>query len=371
MAILLETERRSARAARASPAARANNFRVIRHFAAAAVIFSHAFQLTAGAGGIADEPLHRLTGKSCAEIAVDVFFVTSGYLVSQSLFTRRSLADYALARALRIYPALIAVVALTAFALGPAATTLPLRDYFSLKPVYSYVAFDASALSPFHFRAALPGVFASNPWPDSVNGSLWTLPWEVWMYVSLGVIFALRLHRGRWLAAIWGAAMALHLLCAFGWLGLSAFAAIALRFTVYFYSGVVFSRYRDHLPITLARQAIVTVLFLAAAAILGGDALLPVFLTSTIMFLALDERLVVARASEGADLSYGIYLYAYPIQQILVSLLGPHDAYLDAALALLLTIPLAAMSWSLIEKPALDLKYRLLARGRRVRSESP
>jgi peptidoglycan/LPS O-acetylase OafA/YrhL len=370
MAILLETERRSASRASAASAARGNNFRLIRHCAAAAVIFSHAFQLTAGPGGIADEPLYRLVGKTCAEIAVDVFFVTSGYLVSQSLFTRGSLAAYALARALRIYPALIAVVALTAFALGPAVTTLPLRDYFSLRPVYSYVVFDAAALSPFHLRAALPGVFESNPWPDVVNGSLWTLPWEVWMYLSLGAIFALKLFRGPWLAAFWAAALLLHLLCACGWLSLSPFAAIASRFVVYFYSGVAFSRYRDHLSITFERQAVVTILFVAATAMLRNDALLPVFLTSTIMFLALNERLVVARLSEGADLSYGIYLYAYPIQQILVSMLGPHDPYLDAAIALTLTVPLAAMSWAMIEKPALDLKYSQLARWRGRRAEA-
>ena len=308
--------------------------------------------------------MHRLTGKSFAEIAVDVFFVTSGYLVSQSLLTRRSLLDFVVSRVLRIYPALITVVVLTAFMLGPAVSTYSLRDYFSVKSVYSYVVFDGTALTPFHLRSSLPGVFAANPFPDIVNGSLWTLPWEVWMYVSLAMIFLVGLHRGPSLALIWVGAMLLHLLHAFGWVSLPIYSAIALRFIVYFYSGVAFYRYRDFVPLGLSGQALLTAIFIVVSFASHTDVLLPVFVTYTVMYLALDERLVLRRFCKGGDISYGVYLYSYPLQQLLVSWLGPHDAYSNVGLSLMLTVPVAIASWLLIEKPALGLKRLWLDRAR-------
>jgi peptidoglycan/LPS O-acetylase OafA/YrhL len=295
-----------------------NNFRVIRHCAAAAVVFSHAFVLTGGQPQLVNEPLHRLTGKSCGEIAVDVFFVISGFLVSQSLFTRRSLLSFVVSRALRIYPALITVVALTAFVLGPAVSTKSPGEYFSFKHVYSYAVFDGTALTPFRFRSNLPGVFEANPYPEIVNGSLWTLPWEVWMYASLAAVFVLGLHRGPSLALIWVGAMLLHLLHAFEWVSLSTYSAIALRFIVYFYSGVAFYRYRNSIPLTFSGQAIFAAIFVVVSLASHNDVLLPAFMTYTIMFLAMDERLVMRRFCKGADISYGVYLYSYPLQQLLV-----------------------------------------------------
>lgn len=341
-----------------------NNFRVIRHCAALAVIFSHAFVLSGGQQDLSSEPLHRLTGKTFGAIAVDVFFVTSGYLVSQSLLTRRSLLDFVVSRVLRIYPALITVVVLTAFMLGPAVSTLSLRDYLSVKSVYSYVIFDGTALTPFLLRSSLPGVFAANPFPDVVNGSLWTLPWEVWMYVSLAAVFLVGLHRGPTLALIWTGAMLLHLVHAFGWVSLPIYSAIALRFIVYFYSGVAFYRYRDFVPLGLLGQTLLTAAFIVVSLASHNDVLLPIFLTYTVMFVALDDRLVMRRFCKGADISYGVYLYSYPLQQFLAFWLGPHDAYTNVGLSLLLTVPVAIASWFSIEKPALGLKRLWLERAR-------
>jgi peptidoglycan/LPS O-acetylase OafA/YrhL len=143
--------------------------------------------------GTAQEPVHALIGATVAEIAVNVFFVLSGYLVTRSLLGHNDILDYILARALRIYPALIVLVLLTVFVLGPLTTTLALDDYFNTRSVYGYLVYDSVALSLFHTRFELPGVFENLPYAGIVNGSLWNLPWEMLMYGLLAVLFLTRL----------------------------------------------------------------------------------------------------------------------------------------------------------------------------------
>ena len=123
-----------------------NNFRIVRHIAATAVIFSHAFVVTGGYESLQSEPLERATGVSFAELAVNIFFVTSGFLVAQSILTRGSLVAYFISRALRIYPALILVVSLSALVLGPLVTVLSVGEYFTSKSVWAYIVYDATAL---------------------------------------------------------------------------------------------------------------------------------------------------------------------------------------------------------------------------------
>lgn len=340
---------------------RENNFRIIRHSAAVAVILSHSFVLTLGIENLGREPLKAATGISFAEIAVNIFFVVSGFLVAQSIMSRRSLVAYAISRILRIYPALITVVCLTAFVLGPILTTLPLAEYFGAKSVYGYVVYNSAALHPLGMRFSLPGVFEDHPYPGVVNASLWTLPWEVWMYIVLALLFLTRLlrPRGRFVI-LWSGVMVVHLVIAFGLFEPSAGIAIAVRFLSYFFTGSLFFICRDRLRLTTGRQIIFTTVFVLWALVLRNDALLPFFLAHTTLFLSLYPPLVARRFCDGPDLSYGVYLYAYPVQQVLVSLMGRHDPYLNAALSLALTLPLAALSWYLVEKPALGLKGRLI-----------
>ncbi len=339
---------------------RDNNFRIIRHIAATAVIFSHAFSLNGGYAYLSNEPLKLYAGMSFAEIAVNIFFIASGFLVTQSILSRGSVTSFILSRALRIYPALVTVVCLTALVFGPVVSTLSLSEYFSYKYVFSYVFFDGLALSPFHTRFALPGVFVGNPVPSVVNGSLWTLPWEVWMYIALAGLLLARADRGKTLAVLWVALMTVHALETFDVVAFRSYDGIALRFSAYFFTGAFFYRYRAALPLNLTRQLVVTIMFIAVTLLVRNAVLLPIFLSHTVLFLALYQPLVVRRLSGGADFSYGIYLYSYPVQQLVVYKMGRHDPYFHTLIALALTLPLAALSWYLVERPTLGLKPRII-----------
>ena len=160
---------------------RDNNLHLLRICAALAVLASHSWALATGNGTL--EPLRALTGMSLGSLSVDVFFVASGFLVTASLLTRSNAIDFFWARCLRIYPALMVVILLTVLVLGPALTSLPLRDYLTAYGTRSYLL--TNGLMVTDARYFLPGVFENNPYPGAINGSLWTLPLELRMYAML------------------------------------------------------------------------------------------------------------------------------------------------------------------------------------------
>src|SRR5690606_32522939 len=162
----------------ASPDPRENNFDFLRFLAASAVVFGHSFWLS---GRGATEPLRLLTGSyDTADIAVHVFFVMSGFLIAASWLNSRNPIEFFGKRALRIFPALCIAILLTVLVVGPLATRWPLDEYWSDGQTLRYLS-NIALLTQFH----LPGVFADNPFPHTVNGSVWTLPYEVMMYVSV------------------------------------------------------------------------------------------------------------------------------------------------------------------------------------------
>jgi peptidoglycan/LPS O-acetylase OafA/YrhL len=324
-----------------------NNFNAIRLFAAWLVIYSHAWAITGAEG---HDHFARLTlSKSAGAFAVDVFFVVSGFLVAAS-FERLPWRDFLIARALRIYPALIVCVVLTVFALGPALTVS--GDYWN-GTVWRYLWANASL-----WRAEfwLPGVFESLP-RTAVNGSLWTLPIEGRLYLALSAAGALGMLRPwRYLPA-WALAMAGA--CAFAWFRapLPEHLAYLVWVTAFFITGTLLWTWRARVRLSwwtwlallaLAAATRGSVWFAAAyfAAVAYG--------TFCVAFLPRLPRI------ERNDLSYGLYLYGWPMQQ-LAFVAGATAVSANILVASALALACAALSWWLVERPALRLKKRLLA----------
>ena len=171
-----------------------NNFAAIRLAMALSVLVSHSWWLATGQSAL--EPLHAWTQHTLGEHAVQVFFFLSGVVVAQSLFKSGSLLDFLAARVLRIFPALIACVLLTAVVLGPLVSAGSLGAYFADR---GWLAYIAKTLSLSTGSAPLPGVFADVPVKGLVNLSLWTLKYEVTCYAALALfgLAALRLPKWR------------------------------------------------------------------------------------------------------------------------------------------------------------------------------
>jgi peptidoglycan/LPS O-acetylase OafA/YrhL len=341
---------------------RKNNVRILRLFAASAVIMSHSI-LVLSRDPLREHPSYPLFGELAAN-AVNLFFVLSGFLVARGLLERRDVVDYLLSRVLRIHPALIVNVCLTAFVMGPLVTTLPLQAYFATKSVYGFAVYEGLAFTPFHIRSELPGVFTQLTaiTGATVNGSLWTLPWEVWMYGILLLAWQLRLL-GRPFPLIFLAALSCYAAMVLGWHSFGEMGDIAVRFVAFFYSGVALYRFRDRIPLGPVLYCAATAVFVLVSWATHSWLLMPLWLAYSVAFLGYHPRLVLERLSDGPDYSYGIYIYAYPVQQLLVLWLHPQSVPLHVGLTLAFTLPLAMLSWHLVEAPALAVK-RLLRNAR-------
>ena len=168
---------------------RDNHLNLIRMVAAMAVLVSHAFPIALGEG--AAEPLEALTGMALGGHAVAVFFILSGLLIARSFDRGSSHIRFLVARFLRLFPALIVVLVLTVL-IGATVSELSPGVYFATMDTLTYIPRN---LSLAFLQYSLPGVFVENPGGSVINGSLWTLFYEVVCYIAvfgLGLIGLLR-----------------------------------------------------------------------------------------------------------------------------------------------------------------------------------
>jgi peptidoglycan/LPS O-acetylase OafA/YrhL len=337
---------------------RHNNFDVLRLVAAASVIFSHAFLI--GEGTQDPEPLYWLTGGQTVfgVVGVFVFFTISGYLVTQSFEATGSPARFLTKRGLRIYPGLLVCLLASAFVMGPLVSDLPPADYFRSTAVYHYVASNFAMVLPAN---TLPGVVFSGYSAGSViDGPLWTLPSEVAMYLMVCALGMLRML----------SLFVMLPLLVLGLVGLwfdtassEYFIGSALWLLPFFAAGMALYRLRDK-KILRGSLALAALAGLVLSIPLHAFILLfPIFGSYLVIYLAFARGLPVIRAARLGDLSYGLYIYGWPVEQWLVRLNGGTLAWPKLfALALPLTAAVALISWHLVEARALRLKPANLRR---------
>lgn len=330
---------------------RENNFGALRWIAALAVILAHAYGLRQETG-----LYQRVTGLDLGWSAVVVFFTLSGFLICRSAGRRGPLAFWK-ARLLRIFPGLVVCTTLTAAALA-AVTTLPLADY-AVAPQTLRFALGSGTLVSTEY--ALPGVFAGHPVPLA-NGSLWTLRYELLCYALIfGLAEAARLLRLP-LPRILPACIAL---CLAGRAALAATdhapvqAANLLELFLPFCIGAWFAVRGAPAPRPgLVALAVVAAIVLAPTPLRAPAAAAAIALAT--LAIAFWRNAALRAASRLPDYSYGIYIYAYPIQQVVLGLVPGAHPLVQALASAVLVIGPAALSWHLIEKPALNLKARRL-----------
>lgn len=335
-----------------------NSFAVMRLLLASLVLVSHSYMYSAGSS--AGEPLHAETGRSLGQYAVQVFFFLSGVMVAKSFATSRSLIDFAVARALRIFPALIVCVLLTALVLGPIVSTLTAVAYFGCPEVVSYIT---KTLSLSTGGAPLPGVFEGNPMADKVNTSLWTLKYEAICYVLLALagLSGLFSEQKRWIS--------LPLLVVFvALISLGtpqnferfSFVDNVRYFSVFFASGTLAFLLRDRLVITGWLVLPLLALFWMTRGTGVADLASAISLGYVALWLATKTFGYMRDFSNRMDLSYGVYIFAGPIQQLMIERAPEVSPEIHALAALTIVLPLAVLSWLLIEHPALRQRRRFV-----------
>jgi len=333
---------------------RLNNFDAVRIIAALAVIFGHAHPLSA-------QPDATMLGNAVQGVAVKIFFVVSGFLVAKSWFSDPHPGRFLLRRGLRLFPALLMLLVLTVLVLGPVFTTLPLQQYFADPGTRFYFSHNLM-LYPIY---ALPGVFADNTYPHAVNGSLWSLPVEVLMYLILPVVAGIAM-----LARSRGVFVALVLL-GMGWslyyLANSSMDVVrwgtglrsALDVGPYFFIGALYATLRLERILDLG----IAVVLIGFAALFQPSnywlqqVLLMTVLPYAVLAFSTTATPFVCRAGRFGDPSYGIYLYGFPVQQMLFHVGGEAMGPLEnTAWAVPIVIALAYLSWYVVEKRALSFK---------------
>lgn len=339
-------------------------FDVLRVVGALLVIFSHSFAVVGRAEPL---PFHLAAFPvTWGGVGVGLFFVASGFLLVASWHRDNNLQRFALRRVARIWPGYMAAVLVTAIVIGGIATDWSRLDYFTSGATWSYVAHNA-VMSPIVLR--IPGLFGNLPFPEA-NGALWTLAYEVVAYICLAAVGAVGLLRRRWfMPAVFAA---LVLLAGLG-LGrsivplpgraINGIEAYRLVFLGSFFAGGA-AWATAHL--SRGRWMAGTGVAMLAGAVALDEALLFLpGLVLVVIFAGTSSGPAASLLDGRTDISYGLYLYGWPVQQLLVwTGVAPSAWWLNFVLAVAATAPLAYLSARLVERPAQQrLRQRLGSRA--------
>ena len=359
-----------------------NNFDLLRLIAAMLVIGAHSFELTRPKPeGAPVTFLHEAWG----ELGVIVFFSISGFLVARSWAYDPQPLSFCVKRALRLMPALVLSLLLTALVLGPLTTTLPLSDYLQHAQTKAYVLHNAT----FQFDYVLPGVFEQDTYFAAVNGSLWTLPLELKAYclvLALGVLGVLGLAGRRRLlmpvVAIFLALLTIGSVRSAIPLGdrlvgmmhdiqappatmaatrAGVFQEPARMFASFAIGAGLFAVAR-WIPLRWSVACALAAAWAIIAAV-GGAGAVPIatawLLPYVVLLVGYRTSHLVRLPQRLGDYSYGLYIFAFPVQQAIVLWLAPSSGWVTFALATPITAALAVASWHFVEAPALTLKQRI------------
>jgi len=330
-----------------------NNFGLLRLIAACFVFLSHCYDVM----GIHERELLEQTthsGYVFSTFGLIMFFTMSGFLVCKSLVTGGSIVQYAINRFLRIWPALAACVVLTILIPGLIFTTLP-PAVFLTHPQTLFFLFKNISLTGTSLW--LPNVFNNT----SINSSLWTIPMEVRLYLLLIPFFYIKKQYRKYSMAV------LLLLLFLIQVLFSSNVAITkvfgqslakmLPFSVCFFLGAGIYLYKEKLPFRFYIWMILFSLWLISCIWFPTFYIITGFLFLSYSFFALAFFAPVIPFIK-ADISYGFYLYAFPVQKCVWAVLGPRLNFLEYVLiSATCIVALALLSWYLIEKNALKLKY--------------
>ncbi|MES2648878.1 MAG: acyltransferase [Bacteroidota bacterium] len=367
------------------PAGHKNNFDFLRLIFSILVVYTHGYVIYYGAGiFFKKEPLLFLTGNQCSfgTLAVDFFFIISGYLVLQSLSNSKTYFSFIKKRVLRIHPGFIAAYVFGIFLVIPFSNGIPaggwryVIEYWKAVDI-GYFTYTAVTLN---FPDWIPGIFIPSTNPSDLNTSMWTIPYEFSCYIFLmvlGLFRVFKLHRSIPLILflvvlimnIIQHAVTLKMIAPLPFTDVIAsyFRPETVKkfltmqnFALFFLAGSCFYYYRNSIP-SSKKLFTFCILMLTVGMFWTEffEIFVAVFGTYLLFYFAFSKRIKLTNAAKYGDLSYGIYLYGWPVQQLVMVYLGDKlNFWGSLGVSFLFIIPLAFASWYLVEKPVLVLKNK-------------
>ncbi len=324
-----------------------NNYDFLRLLAAVTVIIGHSYAIVGKEGWM--DPIQKLIHFNFSGgVAVIVFFFFSGLFVTTSIQKNPSLLRFAMHRCFRIFPALIVALLITAYVIGSLFTTLSIKQYLSNPETISYV-YRNTLLHSIQWR--LPGVFEKSSY--GINGSIWSLPLELHLYVLIFLLAALQLLKNRWaavsslVAVMVFSLMNKNIFCYFTQDGSAQYVF------AFFLIGAICSYFRQWIVINLGGVLLFSLLLLLAWNTSFKIGIFYLWLNYLLLFIFQLKQL--QKINLGGDYSYGVYIYGFPVQQVMNSLLPGHTPLLNLILSIPCALLLGVASWHWIEKPTIRL----------------
>jgi peptidoglycan/LPS O-acetylase OafA/YrhL len=336
-----------------------NNYDFLRVFAALSITFTHSYNLLKQDE---DEVLMILTSQraSFSFIGLCIFFSISGYLIAKSAASSPSFKNYLWKRFLRIQPLLIVVCLLSVFIVGPIFTSLNKVDYFKNINTYTYFR---NIMPLFGIQFGLPEVFKNNIAEPGINGSMWTLVVEERLYLIIGLLFLLKENRKQWFVYFVGILNVVWLIHnvffnhhLFEYLngGHIFYSLIFLNSSCMYLLNINFNN-----RILLFLFGAPLILFLAQFSSLNES--IQVVIIPLLVIAIAHIKAVTNHIGKYGDFTYGIYIFSFPAQQILIALnLANNTPLLLFFFTLAIVVPMAILSWHLLEKKMLLMKGRIV-----------
>lgn len=327
-----------------------DNLEIIRLFAAIGVVFGHSFALAMrGNSGVSEPVSIILPGTYSGSIAVEMFFFISGFLITNSLLVKPNLLQFLRARAVRVLPAFFVMIFLSALVLAPFASKLSFFEYFRDPGVWKYIfsTLSLDLIPGTNIIWAVPQTFLDHK-NSALNGSIWSLFFEVKLYLlsAFGILLsAYKYSKFGTILATFGLCYTLHngaLRSPDDYI-MSAIFMYWLGCLFRFYSNKVivsiFPLLFAFIMVYYFRQSTTAIVFYS------------MLIASAVIYFAYAEWLPKLKLP--GDYSFGLFLWSFPVQQLLAQqwpTLGPYRFFV---VSLALSFVFAILSWHFIEKPAI------------------
>ncbi|HPH06121.1 MAG TPA: acyltransferase [Methylotenera sp.] len=333
---------------------KSNNFGFLRLLLATLVIISHSPELL--------YPNHQREILSSifdtitfGELAVDSFFLISGYLILQSFKNSTTLKSYFFKRCLRIYPAFVVVTLVCIFIVAPLSGGIDVLARISALEWLNHIGRVVTLKQPL-----IDGVFVNNR-THYLNGSMWTIRYEFFCYLLIPFIFYLRFFNIKLISTL--LLLLASLIIALIDFRISSFNLQVVRFCALFFSGCFFYMFRDKIKWNLALTivSIIGLIFSLSYSIYVAHFGLMIFGAYLMFNFALNfKSSFISSIGTKNDISYGVYLYAWPVQNLIIQYYPSVEPYQVNIGTLLVVLPLAYLSYRFVERPFINMKSRFV-----------
>lgn len=354
-----------------------NSFDILRVILALIVIYGHTYAVLYGVNAVSPEgnaEIFAVFSKGqmgSGSIAVYMFFIISGFLITQSMIRSKSIIKYLLKRMLRIMPALFCSLMLSVFVIGLIITKFSLADYFNnVNNPFKYL-FCNLTFGIFGFYYSLADVFSTNPFPNSINASIWTLPNELACYLIV-ILFYINNYfkkRERVIYVYLISLVLVYYYIRFGyipisvndnfWLLSSNYLGGVINVSYFFIAGSLMYCYKDKIKYNKNLFVVFTLCLLITTRMGYLKYSLLLCLPYVTIFVCMLKPCIDLKKI--GDFSYGLYIYAFPIQQFLAYYLRDRFTFIPFFIfSTLCILCVSIISWFLVEKPALNLKNKFI-----------